>query len=67
MRDSTMANQTPPQNIFLPIIILILVSGSLGLAIADENYRPTFADLAKIGVGSYIGWKTHKLDPKKHP
>jgi hypothetical protein len=25
------------------------------LAIADHNFRPTFGDLAKVGVGGYLG------------
>ncbi|MBD2609081.1 hypothetical protein H6G81_32335 [Scytonema hofmannii FACHB-248] len=24
-------------------------------AIADHNFRPTFGDLAKVGVGGYLG------------
>jgi uncharacterized membrane protein len=24
-----------------------------GMAIADHNFRPTFGDLAKVGVGGY--------------
>ena len=35
------------------LVILILVTASLGLAIVDEEYRSNFADLAKIVVG---GW-----------
>ena len=37
------------------IIILILVIGALALAIQDRDFRSTFGDLAKIGVGGYLG------------
>ncbi len=37
------------------VIILILVIGSLILAIQYESFRSTFGDLAKIGVGGYLG------------
>jgi hypothetical protein len=37
------------------IVILILVIGALALAIQDRNFRSTFGDLAKIGVGGYLG------------
>ncbi len=39
----------------LGIIVLILVLGSLILAVLDKDSRPFFADLAKVGVGTYIG------------
>jgi hypothetical protein len=39
----------------LEITILILISGSLFLAVIDANNRPLFADLAKICLGAYIG------------
>jgi hypothetical protein len=37
------------------LIIIILVIGSLILAIQDRDFRSTFGDLAKIGVGGYLG------------
>ncbi len=40
----------------LTLIILILVTGSLALAIIDANLRPAFTDLAKVGVAGYFGW-----------
>ncbi|NEO32083.1 MAG: hypothetical protein F6K36_16945 [Symploca sp. SIO3C6] len=43
------------ENLFA-LVILILVIGSLGLSITDKEFRPTFADLAKVGVGGFIGW-----------
>ena len=39
----------------LEIAILILVSGSLLLALIDESNRPLFADLSKVCIGAYIG------------
>jgi hypothetical protein len=39
----------------LPFVVLTLVIGSLILAVIDQNSRATFADLAKVGVGGYIG------------
>lgn len=43
------------------VIVLILVIGALLLAIIDENSRPIFGDLAKVGVGGYLG----QLMPQK--
>ena len=57
--------QRPISNSVLSTVVLILVVGSLGLAILDENYRPTFADLAKVGVGGYIGWMIPKFESKR--
>jgi hypothetical protein len=37
------------------VIVIILVVGALALAIVDANFRPTFGDLAKVGVGGYLG------------
>ncbi len=37
------------------VVVIILVIGALVLAIADPNFRPTFGDLTKIGVGGYLG------------
>ena len=37
------------------VVVIILVIGALVLAIADHNFRPTFGDLAKVGVGGYLG------------
>ena len=37
------------------VVVIILVIGSLVLAIADHSFRTTFGDLAKIGVGGYLG------------
>ncbi|GAX39372.1 hypothetical protein NIES4075_03250 [Tolypothrix sp. NIES-4075] len=37
------------------VVVIILVIGALVLVIADHNFRPTFGDLAKVGVGGYLG------------
>ncbi|MDJ0734218.1 MAG: hypothetical protein QNJ47_09105 [Nostocaceae cyanobacterium] len=33
----------------------LMVLGSFGLALYDEEFRPIFGDLAKVGVGGYLG------------
>jgi hypothetical protein len=48
-------NQSLDNNKTLSCIMLILVIGSLRLALLDEDSRTTFSDLAKVGVGGYIG------------
>jgi hypothetical protein len=37
------------------VVVIILVVGALALAVGDDNFRPTFGDLAKVGVGGYLG------------
>ena len=37
------------------LVVLLLVVGGFGLAVVDENFRPVFGDLAKVGVGGYLG------------
>jgi hypothetical protein len=37
------------------IVILVLLGGSVYLAVVDESYRSPFADLCKIGLGGYLG------------
>jgi hypothetical protein len=37
------------------IVILGLLGGSMYLAIKHEEYRSQFADLAKVGLGGYLG------------
>jgi hypothetical protein len=39
----------------LEIAILILISGSLFLAVIDPSNRPLFADLAKVCIATYVG------------
>lgn len=36
-------------------VVLILVCGVLYLAIVDPSFRDVFGDLAKVGVGGYLG------------
>ncbi|QIR35482.1 hypothetical protein HCG51_01100 [Tolypothrix sp. PCC 7910] len=48
-------NNNKLKDMVLAGVISTLVGGSLVLAIIDENYRSTFIDLAKVGVGGYIG------------
>jgi hypothetical protein len=40
----------------LVAVVLVLVLGTLLLAILDSNYRQPFVDLAKVAVGGFIGW-----------
>jgi hypothetical protein len=37
------------------VVVLLLVVGSFALAVRDERLRPVFGDLAKVGVGGYLG------------
>lgn len=43
------------QSALLIAVVLSLVLGSLALAIIDQSFRPSFAELAKIAVAGYIG------------
>jgi hypothetical protein len=43
------------------LVVLILVGGVLYLAIVDRSFRVVFGDLAKIGIGGYLG----QLVPRK--
>ena len=45
----------------LQLIILLSLVGLFYLALVDSEYRPIFADLAKMGVGAYIGWMMKQL------
>jgi hypothetical protein len=37
-------------------VVALLVGGSMVLAVVDKDYRANFADLAKVGLGGYVGW-----------
>lgn len=37
------------------IVTILLVSGAIALAVIDPSFRPAFGDLAKVGVGGYLG------------
>ncbi|EHC08717.1 hypothetical protein [Fischerella thermalis] len=39
----------------LPPILIILVTGSLSLAILDKENRPAYFDIAKVAVGYAFG------------
>jgi hypothetical protein len=39
----------------LGAVVLLLVFGSLVLAVIDPSTRPMFGDLTKVVVGTYIG------------
>jgi hypothetical protein len=39
----------------LPSILIILVSGSLGLAVIDKENRPAYFDIVKVAVGYSFG------------
>ena len=36
-------------------VVLILVLGSVVLAILDEDFRPYFGDIVLFGLGGFIG------------
>lgn len=37
------------------LVVLLLVVGSLYLAVVDKRYRNHLSDLAHIGLGGYLG------------
>lgn len=37
------------------LVVLILVGGTLYLAVTQPSFRGVFGDLAKVGVGGYLG------------
>lgn len=45
----------PRDQVLAFVVVLVLVSGSVVLAVIDESSRPAFADLTKIAVGAYLG------------
>ncbi len=46
-------------------VVTTLVGGTLTLAVIDEKYRSSFVDLAKVGVGGYIGMTIPKSKSEK--
>lgn len=48
------------------IVILLLVIGCLAIAIIDISFRPTFGDIAKIGIGGYLGQLIPEKDNSNH-
>ena len=52
--------QKPFRESVLGFVVIILVSGSLLLAVIDVSSRPLFADLTKVCVGAYISLSLHK-------
>jgi hypothetical protein len=45
---------------FISIVVLIFATGALALAVIDENFRPNFAELAKLVIAGFIGWTMPK-------
>lgn len=45
------------------IVIILLVTGMFILAFLDPQFRPAFADLAKVGIGGYFG----QIVPRRVP
>ena len=48
-------NNTKIRDFVLAGVASTLVGGALILAVIDKDYRSSFVDLAKVGVGGYIG------------
>lgn len=58
------SNEPPFKEGILAPVVLLLVMGSLAIAIIDESSRPAFTDLAKVGVGGYIGLMMPRRESK---
>lgn len=37
------------------IIVIALVVGTFALAVLDDEFRHIFGDIAKVGIGGYLG------------
>lgn len=37
------------------VIVTALVVGTFALAVLDEQFRHIFGDIAKVGIGGYLG------------
>ncbi|MFW9263098.1 hypothetical protein [Nostoc sp. CALU 546] len=54
-RKTMLPNHRITRDEILAIVVLISVLGLFTLALIDPSARSTFADLAKVTVGAYIG------------
>ncbi|WP_375509309.1 hypothetical protein [uncultured Nostoc sp.] len=50
-----LSKKFPSRDEVLAVVTLIMVIGSLTLAVIDETSRPPFLDFTKFAVGTYIG------------
>ncbi|MEH1912523.1 MAG: hypothetical protein V7L05_15745 [Nostoc sp.] len=50
-----LSKKFPSRDEVLAVVTLIMVIGSLTLAVIDDKSRPRFLDLTKFAVGTYIG------------
>jgi hypothetical protein len=50
-----LSKKFPSRDEVLAVVTLIMVIGSLTLAVIDDKSRPQFLDLTKFAVGTYIG------------
>ncbi|MDX2271074.1 MAG: hypothetical protein NW237_03880 [Cyanobacteriota bacterium] len=51
---------------FTPLVLMVLLAGgSLAIAIVDPSFRPLFADLAKVGLGGYLGQLIPQMQRQK--
>lgn len=48
----------------LAVVVLIVILGSLALSFIDPTTRPLFADLSKITVSAYVGFRGGKESSK---
>ena len=51
---NNLRNPVPQKSTGLLVIVTILLIGFLAISVIDEQYRPAFADLAKVSVGGYL-------------
>ncbi len=56
---------TKIKDLVLAAVVSTLVGGTLILAVIDKDYRSSFIDLAKVGVGGYIGLTIPKSKSEK--
>ena len=57
-KDSIMDNKRPElsRDSLLTAVVIVLLGGALAIAIVDPSTRPSFIDLAKVGMAGYLGW-----------